>query len=237
MMTSPESPNLKDILKALGSTLRTKILSELATGDKYVLQLVRTLGKTQQDIHRNLNYLEKLGLVSSYTLSYRDYKTTSTKPSKGRRYFRINHSFILQINLSPAFFNLYFKSIPIEQFQFQNIENHMKTIDIQNLQTKSISELSREIRSENERLERLQEKQEGIFVKQTQLQNQIINQINQFDLVPLESVILTKLIGKQSISIEDLAFELNLHPNSCRSILESLSDHIPLKHTNNHWSL
>jgi predicted transcriptional regulator len=230
--------DIKTILKALGSRLRTEILAQLATGDKYVLQLVRTLNKTQQDIHRNLNYLEQLGLVQSYTLGYEDYRKPHTKPSKGRRYFSIDHSFMLQINLAPNLFNLNFQSIPLEHVRLEKRnESKDESLKSVNIQKKNLTELSDELLEQNNKLKSLEKQQYAIFIKQCLIQNQIVDLINQFAFSPLQLVVLTRIIGVLPKKTEDLAEDLNLNPNQIQSILESLKEFVPIKNDNDHWSL
>ncbi|TFG18603.1 MAG: ArsR family transcriptional regulator [Promethearchaeota archaeon] len=229
---------IKTVSKALGSHLRTEILSQLASGDKYVLQLVKTIGKSQQDIHRNLNYLESLGIVKSYVLGYEDYRKKHTKPSKGRRYFTIDHAFMLHINLAPNLFDQKYNTIPLEHVKYdKKIRYNNKSLNLDNIQRKNLSELSNELEGLNNEIEELEDQQKAIFIKQSQIRNQIVELINQIDLSPLQLVVLEKILGKSPVKIEDLAEELNFNPNHLQSIMESLQLLVQLKHTNGYWSI
>jgi predicted transcriptional regulator len=231
--------DIKNVLKALGSQLRTDILSQLASGDKYVLQLVKTLNKSQQDIHRNLNYLERLGIVKSYSRKYEDYRNEDTKPSKGRRYFTIDHSFMLQINLAPNHFNLKFQTVPLEHVKIdKSKKSEIKTSNIKNVQKKNLNELSMELKELNDELEELEVQQQDIFIRQSLIRNQIVDQIEQHELNPFQLLVLERIIGKLPVKTEDLAEELNYNPNYLLGILKALQEHnIPIKEHNNHWSI
>jgi predicted transcriptional regulator len=228
----------KNIFKALGNPLRIEILSQLATGDKFVLQLVKTLGFSQQDIHRNLNYLEKLGIVRSYSLSYHEYKDDQTKPSKGRKYFAIDQSFMLQINLSPTFFKISSKKIPLEHLEFENSE-FAGDIDstLMKTQDKSINELSYQLWEENERLDELIQQQYVIFFNQNLILKHIIEKVNKLGLNPIQSLVMIKMLESPTIKIEDLALELSLNTTKLEEILISLTKHVPMKNQKGIWSI
>lgn len=236
---SIESENeVKIVLKAISSHLRAEILSQLASGPKYALELVKTLGKSQQDIHRNLNYLEKLSIVKSFVMRYEDYRKKNTKPSKGRRYFTIDHSFMLQINLAPNLFELKYQSVPLDHLKIdQKNKFQADSSNFKNVHKKNLSDLSKELNELNSEIKELENHQQAIFYKHSRIRNQIIEQINKNDLSPLQFVVLEKVIGELPVRTEDLAEELNLNLNHLQGILESLQDTIPIKEHKNHWSL
>lgn len=224
----PDSARLALISNALGNPVRLKILSNLARGEKYILQLVRETGYAQQVIYRHLKYLEKKGLIKSETRDYSEYKGKDVPPSRRRKYYSIDHTLSIHVDIGPFLFHkdvTLFSKNRMTQLP-ATLKDDLAEIDALDdagdYQLQLFEKLV-ELEALNKELE---EKRHKILVQRHCIHERLKHILNDIFPSPDEQEIAYKLIERQHSSVDELARTLDVHPATIREVLEMLQEHI-----------
>ncbi|MEM2199806.1 MAG: helix-turn-helix domain-containing protein [Thermoplasmata archaeon] len=132
--------DIDSILSAIENKTRREILSRLIHGEIYPLQLSRELGISQQAVMKHLYLLEKTKIV-------RMKGTEKSDVGPNRKIYSLDESFILNIYLTPYFFDIRKKSLDISVDNFElngNPIEMLKKIDseIKELEDKIAEKIS-----------------------------------------------------------------------------------------------
>lgn len=124
--------DLDTILSVVENPTRRKILKALVREPHYPLQLSRELGMSQQAIMKNLDILEKSGLVESWR------ENSDKGPEK--TVYRPTSEFTLTIDMRNGMFRT--SLVSLEDDEIQNESNEMELREIR----ESLSEIDRNIK-------------------------------------------------------------------------------------------
>ncbi|MFP3254927.1 MAG: helix-turn-helix domain-containing protein [Thermoplasmata archaeon] len=118
--------DIDSILSAIENRTRREILSRLIHGEVYPLQLSRELGISQQAVMKHLYILEKTNIVRM-----RGIEKSEIGPN--RKIYSLDESFILNIYLTPYFFD-------IRKREINNYDENIGNVDDPILMLKKIDE-------------------------------------------------------------------------------------------------
>jgi len=118
--------DIDSILSAIENRTRREILSRLIHGEVYPLQLSRELGISQQAVMKHLYILEKTNIVRM-----RGIEKSEVGPN--RKIYSLDESFILNIYLTPYFFD-------IRKREINNYDENIGNVDDPILMLKKIDE-------------------------------------------------------------------------------------------------
>ena len=96
-----------EVLDVLGNETRRRILRLLCEGPKYLIQLSRELNVSQQAILKHIAVLERYGFISSYV-------ERGGLPAPPRKYYTLNRSVMLTVNLAPHLAEFEAKEFPAQ---------------------------------------------------------------------------------------------------------------------------
>ncbi|MFQ6124488.1 MAG: ArsR family transcriptional regulator [Candidatus Heimdallarchaeota archaeon] len=228
MILSDDKEGLALISNALGNPVRLQILANLARGEKYILQLVRELGQPQQVVYRHLRYLEKKGLIKSSVRHYRTYKGKDIPPSRQRKYYRIDHTLSISIDIGPF---LFYQDVTLlsedtmEQLP-KTLQKELREIDQLQDKAKQKLQLYQKLLELEQQNKELEENHHKLLVQRHHLHERLKKILNTLFPSPEEQEIAYQLIGQEFESLDELARYLDIHPESVKAILSKLRDHI-----------
>ncbi|MFQ5820391.1 MAG: ArsR family transcriptional regulator [Candidatus Heimdallarchaeota archaeon] len=227
-MSLDNEKDLALISNALGNPIRLQILVNLARGEKYILQLVRELGQPQQVVYRHLRYLERKGLVKSSVRSYESYKGKDIPPSRRRKYYRIDQTLSMSIDIGPF---LFYQDVTLisddtmEQLP-TTLQKELEEIDQLSDKAEQKLQVYQKLLELDQQNKELEEQRHHLLVQRHHLYERLKKILNALFPSPEEQEIVYQLIGREFESIDELARHLDIYPESVISILHKLQTHI-----------
>ncbi|MCI4434091.1 MAG: helix-turn-helix domain-containing protein [Thermoplasmata archaeon] len=190
--------DIDSILSAIENRTRREILSRLIHGEVYPLQLSRELGISQQAVMKHLYILEKTNIVRM-----RGIEKSEIGPN--RKIYSLDESFILNIYLTPYFFD-------IRKREINNYDENIGNVDDPILMLKKI----------DEEIEELEEK----IAQKISIKKKILSIIDNEIIPRMDSDIEREIFSEyiKSWNEEYVAGVVGLPDNIVKQILKRIMD-------------
>jgi len=190
--------DIDSILSAIENRTRREILSRLIHGEVYPLQLSRELGISQQAVMKHLYILEKTNIVRM-----RGIEKSEVGPN--RKIYSLDESFILNIYLTPYFFD-------IRKREINNYDENIGNVDDPILMLKKI----------DEEIEELEEK----IAQKISIKKKILSIIDNEIIPRMDSDIEREIFSEyiKSWNEEYVAGVVGLPDNIVKQILKRIMD-------------
>lgn len=192
---------LDTVLSAIENPTRRKILQALVREPHYPLQLSRELGVSQQAIAKNLNVLEKCGLVESWK------ESSNRGPDK--TIYRSTSSFTLTIDMREGMFMINLASP--ENGTASDYDNDMELKEIR----MSLLEIDRQI-DEFDKL------RANIIEHRNTMINSFMNRSFVSDLDYLERNLLYGLLNRPDHNIAEVSKDLGMREDKITELAEEI---------------
>jgi ArsR family transcriptional regulator len=221
---SDEAAGVGKLLDILGNETRRRILEVLADEPKYFIQLSKELGVSQQAVLKHLTLLEDAGLIASF-------RAKSELAAPDRKYYRLNRSLYLSIGIMGDAVELALKEIRdqkrLEGTQQNEVVRRFRE-DSQSVteETDNSSVIERAERLLNEldsRLERLEEEKIALLAIKEEVMQTAHRAIRESLEVDLHRRIMYQVLGRESITVDELAEILNTREKEIRAALDRIS--------------
>ncbi len=208
--------------------MRIQILAHLARGERYILQLVNELGEPQQVVHRHLKFLEKSGLVRGSMRPYEEYREQGTPPSRRRKYYSIDHTISINIDIGPFLFFHDVKLLSMSTFKLlpQEMKKDLTRIEEIKAKPEQFSQLYQKwILLEKQNQEIVHQKH-LLLTQRHYIQERVKSLLNALFTEPQDIEIAYQIFARKYANVDSLARELDIHPKSIQKVLDVLKNHI-----------
>ncbi len=214
--------------------MRLQILAHLARGERYILQLVNELGEPQQVVHRHLKFLEKAGLVRASMRPYEKYREEGTPPSRHRKYYSIDHTLSINIDIGPFLFFHDVKLLSASTFKQLPPEMKADLAKIEDIKEKpeQFSRLYQKWIVLEKQNQEIVHQKHALLTQRHYIQERVKGLLNALFSEPQEIEIAYQIFARKYTNIEEVARELDVHPDSIQKVLEVLKKNINFEFIN-----
>ena len=197
--------DLDILLSMVENPTRRKILESLVRGPHYPLQLSKELGISQQAVMKNLNMLEKNGMVVSYQVS------SSMGPM--RTVYEPNSEFTLVIDMRNGMFSARMIEPSKEEeegFDDVKMEGLKKT-------RQTVSEIDKKIEELNKERSKLIREREKVI-------GTAMNTINDAGCGYTHRNLMYEILNEPDRSMEQLSEDLNARPEVVKDLINDIEN-------------
>ena len=215
--TKKTRARIKGVIDIIGCSTRREILLQLALGPKYIFQLSKVLGVSQQAVMKHLNHLERIGIVEC--------REERSPIGANRKYYRITRSFHVSISLGDGIYDL--NVIPLEE----KGQEAFKTSSLKSLweRAKKLASLDSE-KGVREAMEILKEVEERIYeidrerVQLLRLKKAIWDYLEERKKEALEAVILYAISCTGEVDVRELSEILGVEEEEVEKAISRLRE-------------
>ena len=202
------------LLEVLGNETRRKILRLLAEEPKYLIQLSKELNVSQQAILKHIDVLERYGLISSY-------EARGELPAPPRKYYILNRSFTLSIDLAPHTVSFEAQEVGEPKVPSQLGPEAEKLNACRNAE-ETLRLAYQMLRDLDERIRKLEEDRLNLVILRRFIAEKAKEAVEELCKDSFERKILLGLISHRNMSLKKIAEELNLEERKLKQNLKML---------------
>ena len=208
-----------ELLDLLGNETRRRILQILANEPRYFIELAREVGVGQQALLKHLSLLERSGLITSYKAKGRG--------GPDRKYFKLNKDLYLTIDLTEEVVGIRLYDLsdvkgkpPIVLDELTEFERFYRSGDL--------GETVKMARSILLRIDKEIERFKMMTLGLMKLRQRVLSMVRELACKeiedPMERRALFFVICSEKVSVERLAYELDIRESEARTILSKLGE-------------
>lgn len=222
---SNEATGVGKLLDILGNETRRRILEILADEPKYFIQLSRELGVSQQAVLKHLTLLEDSGLITSF-------RAKSELAAPDRKYYRLNRSLYLSVGIMGDAVELDLTEIDDNE-RLEDAEQN-ETIKRFRAEAKMISdetdhatiiESAEELLQKiDQRVDSLEEEKVALLAIKEDVMQMAHRAIREALEEELHRRIMYQVLGRRTVTIDELAETLNAREKEIREALERIGN-------------
>ena len=196
--------DLDILLSMVENPTRRKILESLVREPHYPLQLSKELGISQQAVMKNLNMLEKNGMVVSYQVS------SSMGPM--RTVYEPNSEFTLVIDMRNGMFSA------------RMIEPSEDDEGFENVKMESLKKTRQSISEIDGKIEELNKERSKLIREREKLIGSAVSDLNDTGCGYAHRNLMYEILNEPDRSMEQLSEDLNIRPETVRGLINDIEE-------------
>ena len=196
--------DLDILLSMVENPTRRKILESLVKEPHYPLQLSKELGISQQAVMKNLNMLEKNGMVVSYQVS------SSMGPM--RTVYEPNSEFTLVIDMR----NGMFSARMIEPSKEE------EEVDFDDIRMESLKKTRQTISEIDTKIEELNKERSKLIREREKVMASAMSNLNDTDCGYAHRNLMYEILNEPDRSMEQLSEDLNARPEVVKDLINDI---------------
>ena len=198
--------DLDILLSMVENPTRRKILESLVKEPHYPLQLSKELGISQQAVMKNLNMLEKNGMVVSYQVS------SSMGPM--RTVYEPNSEFTLVIDMR----NGMFSARMIEPSKEE------EEVDFDDVKMESLKKTRQTISEIDDKIEELNRERSKLIREREKVMASAMSNLNDTDCGYAHRNLMYEILNEPDRSMEQLSEDLNARPEVVKDLINDIEN-------------
>ena len=198
--------DLDILLSMVENPTRRKILESLVKEPHYPLQLSKELGISQQAVMKNLNMLEKNGMVVSYQVS------SSMGPM--RTVYEPNSEFTLVIDMR----NGMFSARMIEPSKEE------EEVDFDDVKMESLKKTRQTISEIDDKIEELNRERSKLIREREKVMASAMSNLNDTDCGYAHRNLMYEILNEPDRSMEQLSEDLNARPDVVKDLINDIEN-------------
>ena len=198
--------DLDILLSMVENPTRRKILESLVKEPHYPLQLSKELGISQQAVMKNLNMLEKNGMVVSYQVS------SSIGPM--RTVYEPNSEFTLVIDMR----NGMFSARMIEPSKEE------EEVDFDDVKMESLKKTRQTISEIDDKIEELNRERSKLIREREKVMASAMSNLNDTDCGYAHRNLMYEILNEPDRSMEQLSEDLNARPEVVKDLINDIEN-------------
>ena len=198
--------DLDILLSMVKNPTRRKILESLVKEPHYPLQLSKELGISQQAVMKNLNMLEKNGMVVSYQVS------SSMGPM--RTVYEPNSEFTLVIDMR----NGMFSARMIEPSKEE------EEVDFDDVKMESLKKTRQTISEIDDKIEELNKERSKLIREREKVMASAMSNLNDTDCGYAHRNLMYEILNEPDRSMEQLSEDLNARPDVVKDLINDIEN-------------
>ena len=198
--------DLDILLSMVENPTRRKILESLVREPHYPLQLSKELGISQQAVMKNLNMLEKNGMVVSYQVS------SSMGPM--RTVYEPNSEFTLVIDMR----NGMFSARMIEPSKEE------EEVDFDDVKMESLKKTRQTISEIDDKIEELNRERSKLIREREKVMASAMSNLNDTDCGYAHRNLMYEILNEPDRSMEQLSEDLNARPEVVKDLINDIEN-------------
>ena len=198
--------DLDILLSMVENPTRRKILESLVKEPHYPLQLSKELGISQQAVMKNLNMLEKNGMVVSYQVS------SSMGPM--RTVYEPNSEFTLVIDMR----NGMFSARMIEPSKEE------EEVDFDDVKMESLKKTRQTISEIDDKIEELNRERSKLIREREKVMASAMSNLNGTDCGYAHRNLMYEILNEPDRSMEQLSEDLNARPEVVKDLINDIEN-------------
>ena len=196
--------DLDILLSMVENPTRRKILESLVREPHYPLQLSKELGISQQAVMKNLNMLEKNGMVVSYQVS------SSMGPM--RTVYEPNSEFTLVIDMRNGMFSA------------RMIEPSEDDEGFENVKMESLKKTRQSISEIDGKIEELNKERSKLIREREKLIGSAVSDLNDTGCGYAHRNLMYEILNEPDRSMEQLSEDLHIRPETVRGLINDIEE-------------
>lgn len=197
--------DLDILLSMVENPTRRKILESLVKEPHYPLQLSKELGISQQAVMKNLNMLEKNGMVVSYQVS------SSMGPM--RTVYEPNSEFTLVIDMRNGMFSA--RMIEPSEEEDEGFEN---------VKMESLKKTRQTISEIDSKIEELNKERSKLIREREKVMASAMSNLNGTDCGYTHRNLMYEILNEPNRSMEQLSEDLNARPEVVKDLINDIEN-------------
>ena len=197
--------DLDILLSMVENPTRRKILESLVREPHYPLQLSKELGISQQAVMKNLNMLEKNGMVVSYQVS------SSMGPM--RTVYEPNSEFTLVIDMRNGMFSA--RMIEPSEEDEEGFEN---------VKMESLKKTRQSISEIDEKIEELNKERSKLIRERERIIGSAVSDLNGTSCGYSHRNLMYEILNEPNRSMEQLSEDLNVRPDVVKGLINDIEN-------------
>ena len=197
--------DLDILLSMVENPTRRKILESLVKEPHYPLQLSKELGISQQAVMKNLNMLEKNGMVVSYQVS------SSMGPM--RTVYEPNSEFTLVIDMRNGMFSA--RMIEPSKEEDEGFEN---------VKMESLKKTRQTISEIDDKIEELNKERSKLIREREKVMASAMSNLNGTDCGYTHRNLMYEILNEPDRSMEQLSEDLNARPEVVKDLINDIEN-------------
>ncbi len=197
--------DLDILLSMVENPTRRKILESLVKEPHYPLQLSKELGISQQAVMKNLNMLEKNGMVVSYQVS------SSMGPM--RTVYEPNSEFTLVIDMRNGMFSA--RMIEPSEEDDEGFEN---------VKMESLKKTRQTISEIDSKIEKLNKERSKLIREREKVMASAISNLNDTECGYAHRNLMYEILNEPNRSMEQLSEDLNARPEVVKGLINDIEN-------------
>ena len=197
--------DLDILLSMVENPTRRKILESLVKEPHYPLQLSKELGISQQAVMKNLNMLEKNGMVVSYQVS------SSMGPM--RTVYEPNSEFTLVIDMRNGMFSARMIEPPKEE-----------EVDFDKIKMESLKKTRQTISEIDTKIEELNKERSKLIREREKVMASAMSNLNDTDCGYTHRNLMYEILNEPDRSMEQLSEDLNARPEVVKDLINDIEN-------------
>ena len=198
--------DLDILLSMVENPTRRKILESLVKEPHYPLQLSKELGISQQAVMKNLNMLEKNGMVVSYQVS------SSMGPM--RTVYEPNSEFTLVIDMR----NGMFSARMIEPSKEE------EEVDFDDVKMESLKKTRQTISEIDDKIEELNRERSKLIREREKVMASAMSNLNDTDCGYAHRNLMYEILNEPDRTMEQLSEDLNARPDVVKDLISDIEN-------------
>ncbi len=197
--------DLDILLSMVENPTRRKILESLVKEPHYPLQLSKELGISQQAVMKNLNMLEKNGMVVSYQVS------SSMGPM--RTVYEPNSEFTLVIDMRNGMFSAR---------MIEPSEDEKEGFD--DVKMESLKKTRQTISEIDQKIEELNKERSKLIREREQVMASALSSLNGTGCGYMHRNLMYEILNEPDRSMEQLSEDLDVHPEVVKGLINDIEN-------------
>ena len=197
--------DLDILLSMVENPTRRKILESLVREPHYPLQLSKELGISQQAVMKNLNMLEKNGMVMSYQVS------SSIGPM--RTVYEPSSEFTLVIDMRNGMFSA--RMIEPSEEDEEGFEN---------VKMESLKKTRQSISEIDEKIEELNKERSKLIREREKIIGSAVSDLNGTECGYAHRNLMYEILNEPDRSMEQLSEDLNVRPDVVKDLINDIEN-------------
>lgn len=226
---SEGSTEVDQLLDILGNDTRRRILEILADEPRYFIQLSKQLGVSQQAVLKHLGLLEEAGLIASF-------RAKSDLAAPDRKYYRLNRSLYLTVGITGDIVELDLTEIGEKEIGESNewirrFRDKAEELAQESEPASTIQGVESLLGEIDGRVSRLEHEKVALLVIRQEVMQTAHQSIRNSLAEQLHRRIMYEMLGKRSMSVDELAEVLNAREKEIRNALQVIGGRFSIRLT------